>query len=190
MPDHVVAAAADWVEGSMALYTGDLPTAIASFEEGLAQLEPGEDLPIRLDLLLSYSSAAAMLGDAERSQWRHDEFTRITGPAGERFHRAYSLWGLSLFVMQQGDLLGAAELLQQSIDLRRDVRDLTGLGWSEESLAWVESLLGHHERSAILLGTADRLWEIMGRPLRTYQHLYPLHESAVATGEEHLGKRV
>ena len=89
--------------------------------------------------------------------------------------------------MQQGDLPRAAELIQQSIQLRRDLRDLTGLGWSLESLAWVESALEHHERAATLLGAADRLWEIMGRPLRTYQHLYPFHEACERTAEEQLG---
>jgi DNA-binding CsgD family transcriptional regulator len=78
-------------------------------------------------------------------------------------------------------------LIQQSIDLRRTIRDLTGLGWSQESLAWAESALGHHERAATLLGAADRLWEIMGRPLRTYQHLYPSHEACVRSAEEQLG---
>jgi non-specific serine/threonine protein kinase len=181
------AAFAWWVEGSIGLYTGDLPAATAAFEEGLALLEPDRDLTVRLDVLLSYSSALALLGDAERATWCHDEFLRITEPAGESFHRAYALWTFGLFAMQQGDLPRAAELIRQSIDLRRTIRDLTGLGWSQESLAWAESALGHHEQAATLLGAADRLWEIMGRPLRTYQHLYPSHEACVRTAEEQLG---
>jgi non-specific serine/threonine protein kinase len=185
--DPAGSAFASWVEGSVALYSGDLPAAITAFEEGLARLEPGHDLTVRLDLLLSFSSATAMAGDADRSRWCHEEFMRITEPAGECFHRSYALWTLGLFVMQQGDHRRAVELLRQSIDLRRDVRDLTGLGWSEETLAWAESALGHHERAAVLLGAADRLWEIMGRPLQTYQHLYPLHEACGRTTLEQLG---
>jgi predicted ATPase/DNA-binding CsgD family transcriptional regulator len=185
--DPASAACACWVEGSVGLYSGDLPAAIASFEEGLALLEPGHDLTVRLDLLLSFSSAAALLGDVERATWCHEETTRITEPVGECFHRSYALWTLGLFVMQQGDPHHAVGLLRQSIDLRRGVRDLTGLGWSEESLAWAESALDHHERAAILLGAADRLWEIMGRPLRTYQHMYPFHEASVRSAREQLG---
>jgi DNA-binding CsgD family transcriptional regulator len=142
---------------------------------------------VRLDLLLSYSSALALLGDAERSTWCHEEFLRITEPAGECFHRAYALWTFGLFVMQQGDLPRAAELIQHSIELRRELRDLTGLGWSLETLAWAESALQHHERAATLLGAADKLWEIMGRPLATYQHMYPFHEACVQTAHERLG---
>ena len=63
------------------------------------------------------------------------------------------------------------ELIQQSIQLRRDLRDLTGLGWSMETLAWAESALQRHDRAATLLGAADSLWEVMGRPLETYQHM-------------------
>ena len=176
-----------WIEGSVALYSGDLPVASAAFEEGLALLEPGRELTVRLDLLLSYSSAVALLGDAERSTWCHQEFLRITEPAGEFFHRAYALWTYGLFTMQLGDLARAVELIQHSILLRRDLHDLTGLGWSIETLAWADSALGHHRRAATLLGAADSLWEVMGRPLRTYQHMYPTHEACVATATEQLG---
>ena len=185
--DPGTAAMASWVEGSVALYSGDLPAATKAFEEGLAFLEPGRDLTVHLDLLLSYSSAVALLGDADRATWCHEEFLRITEPAGEFFHRAYALWTFGLFVMQQGDLPRAAQVIQQSIQLRRDLHDLTGLGWSMETLAWAESALEHHGRAATLLGAADSLWEIMGRPLRTYQHLYPAHEACVATLNERLG---
>ena len=181
-------AMASWVEGSVALYSGDLPVATTAFERGLAMLEPGREVTVRLDLLLSNSSAVALLGDAERATWCHEEFLRITEPAGECFHRAYALWTFGLFVMHQGDLPRAAELIQQSIQLRRELRDLTGLGWSQETLAWAESALQHHERAATLLGTADRLWEIMGRPLATYQHMYPFHEACVQTATEQLGR--
>jgi predicted ATPase/DNA-binding CsgD family transcriptional regulator len=180
-------AMANWVEGSVALYSGDLPVATTAFERGLATLEPGRELTVRLDLLLSYSSAVALLGDAERATWCHQEFLRITEPVGECFHRAYAYWTFGLFVMHQGDLPRAAELIQQSIQLRRELRDLTGLGWSMETLAWAESALQHHERAAMLLGAADRLWEIMGRPLGTYQHMYPFHEACVQTANEQLG---
>ena len=182
------AAFAWWIEGSVGLYTGDLPAATAAFEKGLALLEPGRDLPVRLDLLLSYSSALALMGDVERSTWCHEEFLRITEPADESFHRAYAHWTYGLFVMQHGDLPRATALIQRSIELRRSIRDLTGVGWSQETLAWAESALGHHERAATLLGAADRLWEIMGRPLRTYQHMYPSHEACVRSAEEHLGR--
>ncbi|WP_165820964.1 ATP-binding protein [Nocardioides gansuensis] len=180
-------ALAYWIEGSVALYSGDLAAATTAFEAGLALLEPGRDLTVRLDLLLSYSSAVALLGDADRATWCHEEFLRITEHAGECFHRAYALWTFGLFVMQQRDLPRAVELIQHSIQLRRELRDLTGLGWSMESLAWAESALEHHERAATLLGAADRLWEIMGRPLETYQHMYPFHEACVQRGRERLG---
>jgi len=143
---------------------------------------------MRLDTLLSYSSALALLGDVERSAWCHQEFLRITEPAEECFHRAYALWTLGLSVLHQGDLERAIACIQQSIALRRGIRDLTGIGWSQESLAWAEGAAGDHERAATLLGVADALWEIMGRPLQTYQHMYPFHESCVAAAQAELGE--
>jgi non-specific serine/threonine protein kinase len=169
------------------MYSGDLPAAGAAYEEGLSLLDPDRDLTIRLDFLLSYSITLGLLGDVERAAWCHEEFMRITAPADECFHRSYALWTLGMGNLQQGDLRGAIEVIQQSIALRRGIRDLTGLGWSEESLAWAEGMIGHHERAATLLGTADQLWEIMGRPLVTYQHLYPLHEACEQQARAELG---
>ncbi|MGW6930781.1 ATP-binding protein [Lentzea sp. NPDC054927] len=185
--DPAISAFAYWVEGSVALYSGDLPTAIAVFEQGLAVLSPGVDVPRRLDLMLSYSSAVGLVGDAARATACHEEWLRITESAGECFHRSYALWSMGLFEMAQGDQDRAAELYRESIRLRRDIRDLTGIGWSVESLSWVEAAMGHATPAVTLLGAADRLWEIMGRPLRTYQHLYPHHEEAERVTRERLG---
>jgi non-specific serine/threonine protein kinase len=185
--DPGTAAFAAFTEGSSHLFAGELTEANAVLEQGLAVELPHRDLKFRLDILLSYGSALALLGDVERATWTHEEFLRITEPAGECFHRSYALWTLGLFVLQQGDRGHAAELLQQSIALRRGIRDLTGLGWSEETLAWTEGLAGDHARAATLLGVADLLWEIMGRPLVTYQHLYPLHEGCEHAAREALG---
>ncbi len=38
-----------------------------------------------------------------------------------------------------------------------------------------------------MLGAADRLWEVMGRPLETYQHMLPFHETCRQTTQEKLG---
>jgi len=187
--DPTIAAFACWVEGSVSLYSGDLPAAIAVFARGLALLPPGVDVPRRLDLMVSYSSAVGLAGDVARATACHQEWLMITEPAGECFHRSYALWSMGLFAMAQGDHDRGAELYRKSIALRRDIRDLTGIGWSTESLSWVECALGHPVTAATLLGAADRLWEIMGRPLRTYQHLYPYHEQTERATREQLGTK-
>jgi predicted ATPase/DNA-binding CsgD family transcriptional regulator len=189
LADPRIEAFACWVEGSVDLYSGDLPAAIAVFSRGLAALPPGVDVTRRLDLMLSYSSAVGLVGDVARATACHEEWLRLTEPAGECFHRSYALWAMGLFAMAQGDHGRAADLYRESIRLRRDIRDLTGIGWSTESLSWVESALGHAEVAATLLGAADRIWEIMGRPLRTYQHLYPYHEQAERVARELLGDK-
>ncbi|MEU0878207.1 LuxR C-terminal-related transcriptional regulator [Lentzea sp. NPDC005914] len=189
LADPAIAAFACWVEGSVDLYSGDLPAAIEVFERGIALLPPEVDVPRRLDLMLSYSSAVGLAGDVARATACHEEWLRITEPAGECFHRSYALWSIGLFAMAQAENDRAAQLYRESIRLRRDIRDLTGIGWSVESLSWVESALGHVTLAATLLGVADRIWEIMGRPLRTYQHLYPYHEETERAGRERLGAK-
>ncbi|PWK87277.1 non-specific serine/threonine protein kinase [Lentzea atacamensis] len=187
--DPAITAFACWVEGSVDLYSGDLPAAISVFERGIAVLAPGVDVPRRLDLMVSYSSAVGLAGDVARATACHEEWLRITEPAGECFHRSYALWSMGIFAMAQGDHDRAAGLYRESIRLRRDIRDLTGIGWSVESLSWVEAALGHVEPAATLLGAADRVWEIMARPLRTYQHMYPYHEETERVGRKRLGDK-
>jgi non-specific serine/threonine protein kinase len=94
---------------------------------------------------------------------------------------------MGIFAMARGEHDRAAELYRESISLRRDIRDLTGIGWSVESLSWVEAALGHAAPAATLLGVADRIWEIMARPLSTYQHMYPYHEEAERVARSQLG---
>jgi predicted ATPase/DNA-binding CsgD family transcriptional regulator len=185
--DPVITAHACWVAGSAAQYVGDLATSMAEAERGLAVLEPGRDEPLRLDLLLSYAIAAGIAGDGQRATECHMETLRITEPPNEYFHRSYALWALGLFAMGQGEHRRSADLHRESVRLRRGVRDVTGIAWSLESLAWPECALGHHERAVTMLGAADRYWEIMGRPLETYGHLYPFHESCEQTSREQLG---
>ncbi|HEX6357408.1 ATP-binding protein [Actinophytocola sp.] len=187
MSDPAIDAHYCWVSGSAVMYGGDLPGAVEIFERGLAALPPGQELPLRLDLLLSYAVAAGLLGDVDRANACHEESLRITRPVGECFHRSYALWALGLFAMQQSDNDRSAELHAESLRLRRGVRDLTGIGWSLESLAWADSAFAHPKRVATLLGAADQLWEIMGRPLRTYQHLYPYHEQCEHDARVQLG---
>ncbi|ONI84801.1 hypothetical protein ALI22I_30405 [Saccharothrix sp. ALI-22-I] len=189
VPDPAIEAFICWAAGHVAEYSGDLPTSITIFEQGLDVLPPGQHLTLRLDILVSYSIAAGLIGDTDRANACHAEVMRISEPTGERFHRSYALWTFGLYVMQQGDHRRAAALQEESVRLRRDLHDVTGAGWSLESLAWAESAFGEPERVATLLGTADRLWEIMGRPLRAYQHLYPYHEECERKTQERLGDK-
>ena len=101
--DPTIAAFADWVEGSVDLYSGNLPKAIEVFERGIALLPPGVDVPRRLDLMLSYSSAVGLVGDVARATACHEEWLRLTEPPGERFHRSYALWSMGIFAMAQGE---------------------------------------------------------------------------------------
>ncbi|MBV9381486.1 MAG: LuxR family transcriptional regulator [Streptosporangiaceae bacterium] len=178
-----------YVSGSAALYSGDLTGAITICEEALGALPPGSYLALRLNLLLMLAIAAGLAGDVERAVSWHEEMLAISEPAGECFHRSYALWALGLLAQQQGDLRRAAALQHSSLRLRHGLHDLTGTGWSVESLAWVEAADGRPERAAVLLGAADQLWDTLGRPLQSYQHLMPYHEGCERGARKSLGEK-
>src|ERR1700722_3800005 len=176
-----------YVAGSAELYRGDITGAIVTCEEGLAALAPGTYLSVRLNLLLILAIAAGVAGDEQRATAWHKEMLAISEPAGECFHRAYALWALGLLALRQGDLDRAAGLQHEALRLRRGLRELTGTGWSMESLSWVEAAAGQAERAAALLGAADRLWQTIGRPVQSYQHLVPYHDACEQTARQALG---
>jgi non-specific serine/threonine protein kinase len=176
-----------YVAGSAELYRGDITGAIATCQDGLAALAPGTYLTIRLNLLLILAIAAGVAGDEQRATAWHKEILAISEPVGECFHRAYALWALGLLALRQDDLDRAAGLQHEALRLRRGLKELTGTGWSLESLSWVEAAAAQPERAAALLGAADRLWEIIGRPVQAYQHLVPYHDACEQTARQALG---
>ena len=173
--------------GSAALYSGDIQGAMTLCEEGLSGLAPGTHLAVRLNLLLILAIATGLAGEENRATALHKEMLAITEPVGECFHRAYALWALGLLALRQDDLDRAAGLQHQSLRLRRGLQDLTGTGWSLESLAWVEAAAGQSARAATLLGAADRLWESLGLPLQAYQHMMPYHDACEQAARQALG---
>ena len=179
--------AATW-PGRPACTAATSPARSSTCEDGLATLAPGTYLTIRLNLLLILAIAARIASDEQRATAWHKEMYAICEPAGECFHRAYALWALGLLALGQGDLDRAAGLQHQALRLRRGLRELTGTGWSLESLC-----LGRGGRRT---ERAGRGAAGLGRPTvgdhqqaqsQAYQHLVPYHDACEQTARQALG---
>ena len=123
--DPATRAFAAWAAGHVCLFAGDLPQAIAHFEDGLAVLPAAVRGRQRALLLIGLANAAGLAGDEERAVACHRELAALTEAGSEyirRAYSAYSLWALGAAAWRRGDLDRATGLQQQSLRLRRNDR--------------------------------------------------------------------
>jgi predicted ATPase/DNA-binding CsgD family transcriptional regulator len=190
--DQATHAFADWSAGHICLFAGDLPQAIAHFEDGLAAplaaAVPGRQ---RALLLLGLATAAGAAGDEQRAAACHREILALTEAGGEsirRWYSAYSLFGLGLAVWHQGDLDRATRLQQESLRQREGLNSPIGDAYCVEALAWIAASGRHYERAAVLLGAAASLCRSMGTSLDGQLHVAGFqqdcgHQTRRALGE-------
>ena len=163
--DPATSAFAAWVAGHARWYTGDLPQAIAYFEDGLAAL-PAAPVHGRLRalLLLILAAAVGLAGDEERVAACRGELAALTEPGGEvlrRWYSAYTLWALGVAAWRRGDPGRAADLVQQSLRLRDRLNQRMGAAYSMKALAWIAASDRQYERAAVLLGAAAAVASVL-----------------------------
>jgi predicted ATPase len=192
LTDPPTSAFAAWVAGLACLYSGDLPEAIARYEEGLAVLPAAAaHARQRTLLLLSLTVAAGLAGDEERAAACHREVVTLTeanGDFNQRWPSAYSLWALGLAAWRRGDLDRAAELQQQSLRLRVRLNDRMGSTLNLEALSWIAASARKYKRAAVLLGIAAGLWPSMGTPLHGHQPLVGFQRDCERKTRQALGE--
>jgi predicted ATPase/DNA-binding CsgD family transcriptional regulator len=193
LDDPAARAFAAWVAGNASMSAGDLPQAIAHFEDGLAVV-PAVGVPgrQRVHLLLLLAGAAGLTGDEEHAAACHREVAALTEAAGEflrRRYSAYSLWALGLAVWRRGDLDRATALEQESLRLREIAYDPIGSALTVEALAAVAGSGRRFERAAVLLGAAAGLRRSTGTTLDGFQPMATHkrdceHQARQALGEQ------
>jgi non-specific serine/threonine protein kinase len=106
---------------------------------------------------------------------------------GERWARSYLLviTALSLFLRGETEASGVAAC--DSLQMKHEVGDLTGMAYCLETLAMLAAGKGRFSRTAWLLGAADTLWERTGKRLGGTAAIEGLHQWAESTAREGLG---
>ena len=180
---------AAYCTGVTCLFAGDLPEAIARFEDGLAVLPAAAvGARQRAVLLTCLAVAAGLAGDEERAVACHRELAALTQAGGEfsrRWSSAYSLWALGVAAWRRGDLDRATGLHQQSLRLRG--HDRMGTTFSVAALAWIAASRHQDERAAVLLGAAAGLLQ-SGTTLDGFQPLAGHHRDCERQARQALGE--
>jgi non-specific serine/threonine protein kinase len=174
------------------LCAGNLPQAIALYEDGLAALPgTGDHAPLRDLLLAALVSAAGLAGDEDRVAACDRELAALAEAGGEfirRWYSARSLWALGLVAWHRGDLDRATDLQQQSLRLRGGLNDRLGVTYCLETLAWIAASGQQYERAAVLLGATTGQWRSMALTLDGQQHLVGYHSDCERQARQALGE--
>jgi predicted ATPase/DNA-binding CsgD family transcriptional regulator len=175
-----------------AMYRNDLTAAYDLHEEALALLAAAgdEDLGLRLAVLISLGTLAAMAGDDVRADTYVQEILAITAPRGEVYYRSLAQWLASLIAWHRGDVAAATDRAREGLRLRRShgLRDQYGYVLCLEALAWVAAGRRQYRRAATLLGAADTVWRDLGTSITAHQHLVGDHDACWRETREALGE--
>lgn len=159
-----ISAVVSYVEGNLALYSGDTSRAVTLFERALDGLHPKTNLVRRIEALVSLGVAGWVLGDAPLAVASHHEVLTVTREHGESVYRAYSLWSLGLVSWTQGQLREGSEFLSEGIRSAHHVDDPVTGALCVEALSWIAAEEGRDERAAVLMGAARALRKIVSGP--------------------------
>ncbi|MGW3988226.1 LuxR C-terminal-related transcriptional regulator [Streptomyces sp. NPDC004830] len=157
--DAPEAAHAEYVIGVIRLFGDDLPGALTHFEATVARGPvPGQHLSlVGLDQV-ELACALGFLGEADRAVDVCERALRLCERHGEQWVRSYVTRMLALAHTVRGDWARAERHAREALRLKAAVHDVIGMALTLDLLASVAAERGAHERTAVLLGGADRLW--------------------------------
>ncbi|MFK0281209.1 ATP-binding protein [Streptomyces sp. NPDC090499] len=162
--DPAEAAHADYVIGVVQLFADDLDAARAHYETTVARGQvPGQHLSLHGLDLVELACAYALLGQADRAAAVCERALGLCEAHGEDWVRSYVLRILALAHAVRADWRQAEPRAREALRRKREVHDVIGIGLTLDLLARIADGLGDAERTAVLLGGADRVWSDIDR---------------------------
>jgi len=117
---------------------------------------------LRLPLL----GALHMLsGDFDEALAVCERCMRASAAVGDLWCRSYAMWVRAVAHCMKGDLEIGAEEARETLMLMRELHDQLGGAMALDLMAGCAGLGGRAERSALLFGAADRIWDTLGAPM-------------------------
>ena len=166
--------------GMAAMSVGELATARAQLEDGLARHHACRDDIGTVDVCFYLVAVVALLGEPHRAAKLCEETLARCDSQGERWLKSYMLWDLGLVAWQLGDCTRAAASGRDGLRLAREFNEQWAIAFCVELLAWAAHAELRHRRAAYLLGCADSIWHRIGAPLFGMRHLLRYHEQCVS----------
>ncbi|MFJ2008356.1 ATP-binding protein [Streptomyces chartreusis] len=163
--DARLAAYAQHTAGIAAMAQGDAVRATALCEDAWARHRVVGVTSAATMALVQLAFVASLQGDYNRAAAYSEECLLVTSDHSESWAHSWGLTTLGLALCLRGDAPQAVARLQKAIAIKRDLRDLFGLGMAVEFLSWTLASEGRHKQAARLYGALEPLWALNGVPL-------------------------
>lgn len=157
--DPAEVAHAEYLLGLMALFGDDLPAALEHYEAAVARNPVDGQLPSLAVLdQVELAASLAFLGHTDRAVQVCEDAHRLCEEHGEEWVRSYVLRVLALAYAERKEWDRAEPHARDALRRKLAVHDVIGIGLTLDLLVVITAARGAHERAAVLLGGADRVW--------------------------------
>ncbi|OUS97814.1 protein kinase [Rhodococcus sp. NCIMB 12038] len=187
--DPMMRAFVSFADGTLALYSGDLPDACTHLETALAEFSTRRDRTLETNVLYLLGLAYGLSGQTERAVERHERVLAITEKYGEKMYRSHSLWALGIAVWRQGAADRAVRYLEESLELSRQVHSPRFAAAAVEALAWIACERRDPTRAAVLMGAAQWLARSVGSAAVIHSDLIVYQTECAAKARQELGDK-
>ncbi|WP_223839236.1 ATP-binding protein [Saccharopolyspora pogona] len=155
-------------EAFVAMLKRDFSHAIALLEEFVAQHRNSGELYWLPAALVCLSISYSLRHDREQAMNQWQELLDFCEHHGERWRRAYALWGLGFETWRHGDGHNAEALQLKCLATQRDFHDQNCTAICLETMSWIAASMGRSEQAVQLAGTAYALRSEYGGMLFSY----------------------
>ncbi|MFF3711667.1 ATP-binding protein [Streptomyces phaeochromogenes] len=157
--DPAEVAHAEYLLGLMDLFGDDLPAALEHYEAAVARNPVDGQLPSLAVLdQVELAASLAFLGHTDRAVQVCEDAHRLCEEHGEEWVRSYVLRVLALAYAERKEWDRAEPHARDALRRKLAVHDVIGIGLTLDLLVVITAARGAHERAAVLLGGADRVW--------------------------------
>ncbi|MFF2111597.1 protein kinase domain-containing protein [Rhodococcus koreensis] len=176
-------------EGMLGLLGGDLVHARSHLEAALVEFRERGFRTFEVAALVALGAAYGLSGATEQAIACHERVLAITETYGETMYRSHSLWALGIVMWRQSDTNRAVQLLEQSLELTKQVHGPRLAAACLETLAWISFEQHDSLRAAVLMGAAEGLARSLGSSAVIHSNLIVYQQEYDQKARQKLGDK-
>jgi predicted ATPase/DNA-binding CsgD family transcriptional regulator len=175
--------------GIACLFHDDLEQAVSLLDKAVAQYREWNERSAPATMaFVGRANAACIMGDTALAHELCDECTGNAEASGERWSMSWGQWVRGLTWWIEGDVGNATVELRTSLRNKIALRDLLGIPFCVELLAWASIASGLPVNGAVLFGVVDAMWEPIGPLMFGFFQLLRWREHYTEQVRETLGE--
>ncbi len=177
------------IRGMGALFTGDLPQAIALLRDSLTRSRAAGLLRGELYALYLLGMSLGLHGEREQGLALLEECLRTTSRLGETLWHSWALWSIAHVEVLYDDGLDRAEAAgKQALSMQQSLDNRLAMAFNLDTLAWTAVRRHDYLRAATLFGTAHAAWQAIGSTPENYAVFARLHHEYVTQARDALAE--